>query len=67
MRITSRYLRFRAEHVTTTPSCGLVVEDLEGERRDAAASRKAMSQSHRSASVRGVPWDIFCLLESVWY
>ncbi len=67
MRITSRYLRLRAEQVTTTPSWGLVADDLEGERRAAAASRRAMSQSQRSVSVRGVPVDILDLLEPVWY
>ena len=65
--MTSRYLRFKAEHVTTTPSWALVADDPEGDRRAAAASRSAISQSQRSMSVRGISCAIFCLFVSEWY
>ena len=65
--MTSRYLRLRAEQVTTTPWWGLAADEALGESRATAASRRAMSQSHRSLSVRGMPLAIFIRLDSEWY
>ncbi len=56
--MTSRYLRFSAEHVTTTPSWPATC------RSD--SSRRAVSQSQRSASVRGMPALIFSMLAGGW-
>lgn len=63
--MTSRYLRLRAEQVTMTPvEVGVdeVVESLER-----ASSRSRMSQSHLSASVRGMLLPIFSTLAGGWY
>lgn len=62
--MTSRYFRFKAEHVTTTPSCGFVADLREGVKRETAASLRLISQSQRSLSVRGVSEAILALLES---
>lgn len=80
--MTSRYFFLRAEQATTTPDGAdggagaawvvafVVCEDEDdeegGERRVVAALRREMSQSQRSASVRGVPVDILALLEAGW-
>ena len=57
--MTSRYLRFKAEQVTITP---VAVGD--SARAATAASLREMSQSHRSTSVKGIFWDIFCLFDA---
>ena len=57
--MTSRYLRFSAEQVRTTPC---EPED----RRWRDSSRNAVSQSQRSASVSGMPLDIFSTLDLGW-
>jgi hypothetical protein len=74
MRRMSRYLRLRAEHVRITPLGVWVVGVVEGvwvvgwERRVAiASSRSRISQSQRSASVRGSPRAILATLAGVWY
>ena len=57
--MTSRYLRFSAEQVSTTPR-----EPFESRLND--SSRNAVSQSQRSASVSGMPWDILSILARGW-
>ena len=80
MRRTSRYLRLRAEQVIITPEGGVavvvlgvgvvvvVVERVVGlvVRVRRACSRSRMSQSQRSASVRGWPLAIFWTFSGVW-
>ena len=71
----SRYLRLRAEQVRMTLWGGWVwvVVDVDvvvwvGWRRVAiAVSRRRISQSQRSASVRGSPRAILATLWGVWY
>lgn len=69
-RRMSRYLRLRAEQVRITPVggevVGVVVVDG-GERVAVAVSRRRISQSQRSASVRGSPRAILAMLVGVWY
>ena len=57
--MTSRYLRFRAEQVRTTPEAPVL-------RAATACSRSRMSQSQRSASVRGMLLAIFSMLACGW-
>lgn len=57
--MTSRYFRLRAEQVSTTPC-------EPDDRRLNDSSRRRVSQSQRSASVRGMPFDIFSILAGGW-
>lgn len=61
--MTSRYFRFSAEQVTTTPA-GEGEED-DGERAEREAERRRVSQSQRSESVRGVPVAILATFSGV--
>lgn len=71
----SRYLRLRAEQVRRTPvgvagPVVLVVEvrlGWDSRRVLIAVSRRRISQSQRSASVRGSPRAILAMLAGVWY
>lgn len=67
----SRYLRLRAEQVRSTPVGVVEVVGFVGvgaERRVVmAVSRRRISQSHLSASVRGSPRAILATLAGVWY
>lgn len=66
----SRYLRLRAEQVRRTlwGRVVLLVVVVEGWRRVViAVSRSKISQSQRSASVRGSPRAILAMLVGVWY
>ena len=68
----SRYLRLRAEQVRMTLWGWFVVvigvwSVVGCERVAIAVSRSRMSQSQRSASVRGSPRAILAMLEGVWY
>jgi hypothetical protein len=64
----SRYLRLRAEQVRMTLWGASAVVFSVGCRRVAiAVSRSRISQSQRSASVRGSPRAILAMLEGVWY
>ena len=64
--MTSRYLRLRAEQVTITPEGPPGDEAPGGARVARDCSRSRMSQSQRSASVRGWPAAIFWTLAAVW-
>lgn len=70
----SRYLRLRAEQVRMTLWGAFVlvvgvwwVAVVGCERVSIAVSRSRISQSQRSASVRGSPRAILAMLEGVWY
>lgn len=58
--MTSRYLRLSAEQVTITPEADSVESVLSED------SRRRISQSHRSASVKGWPFAIFSTFSCVW-
>lgn len=63
----SRYLRLRAEQVRMTLWGGGWEGLLVGWRVAIAVSRSRISQSQRSASVRGSPRAILAMLVGVWY
>jgi hypothetical protein len=55
-RITSRYLRFRAEQVRTTPWAPAWILPMD-------SSHRRVNQSKRSASLRGIPLAILSILD----